>query len=129
MAKHIGVTLTCLAWQTTPRIALLFNQEWGFEENPILCFKKKRFPSDMPMIICVLSVTISISYISGLSQILAPSPTCLGSVRRSQATPDHSATCRRPPGFAGIVLPQQAKEARVSDYAPCVSPTRTRHVS
>lgn len=43
MAKHIGVTLTYPCLATTPRIALLFNQEWGFEENPILCFKKKRF--------------------------------------------------------------------------------------
>lgn len=43
MAKHIGVTLTYPCLAATPRIALLFNQEWGFEENPILCFKKKRF--------------------------------------------------------------------------------------
>ena len=68
----------------------------------------------MPMIICILSITISsVKCISGFSQILVPSLHFPGfSERRSHATSDHSATSLTLTRFAGIVLPQHATEAR-----------------
>lgn len=67
----------------------------------------------MPRIICILSIIIfPVNYISGFSQILVPSLHLPGLSERRYAAPDHSSTSLMLTRFAGIVLHQQAKEAR-----------------